>query len=267
MSSDYDYISGKYENWRSIYFDHGDGEVYPKDVSAPQIAFIQYAEPHIIITDWYEDPQEWYYLRHTIEPFAEQAYLCYENGFWHASISCSVNCCEAILKYEYLRSLPRKEANALSKKNHFSLGFFTGDRSSNLKRLKIKTKFSQKINLLNLIRIGLYHFNPQKLRKINRQGSSDIERQANPITDELVVPITAYRAYSIMEELIDHFYNEEMRRQYIEEGLADAEAIHKNASTPRIEGVSPLPKERLEAYRKKKTDFIKNQLSNEGEGA
>jgi len=219
------FIENKYNNWRTIYFEHGNGEIYPKEIDIPKIEFIQYPEPHIIITDWYENPEEWYSLYTLIEPYAEQAYLCYNKGFWHASMACCINCCECILKYEYLRKVDRKEANELILK--MTLGFFTGDNAKNLSKLKIKKKFQSRLNYLNNIRNGLYHFNPKKIKKINRKGKGFIEKEANPITDELVIPITAYKAYSIMQDLINHFYNKKMKQKYIKEGLKDYDNLKK----------------------------------------
>jgi hypothetical protein len=246
-----------------MYFDHGDDQVYPKEIDIPYIEFIQYPEPHVLVTDWYENPQSWYSIYTLIEPFAEQAFLCYNNGYWHASIACAINCCETILKYEYLRRANKTDAMDLIENRKFSLGYFTGDNSKNLKKLRIKKKLQSKLNYLNSVRIGLYHFNPKKIRKINRGGKTDIEREANPITDELAIPITAYKVYSIMQELISNFYNKKMQVKYLKEGLKDARRNMK-AEYPKYKkqfnGLPPSPQHLIGSYMKKKYEHLNNEI-------
>ena len=223
------FIENKYKNRNSIHFEQRDGEFYPKEIDIPKIEYIQYPEPHILITDLYKEPQEWYEIYTLIEPYAEQAFLCYEKGYWHASIACCINCCECILKYEFLRKISRVDAKR--KIHELTLGSFTGQNSINLKKLRIKKKFQSRLNYLNNVRIGLYHFNPKKIKKINRIGNTIIDEYANPITSELLIPIVAFKTYCIMQDVINHFYNNRMRIKYIKEGLKDYNKVKSNNGT------------------------------------
>ena len=94
------FLLNKKANHRNWTFRYENGEVYPKNVSFPDIRFIQYPEPHVLITNLYDTNEEWYRIKEIIKDFAEEAYLSYEMGFWLASISSAINCCEYILKYE-----------------------------------------------------------------------------------------------------------------------------------------------------------------------
>lgn len=216
------FIENKYKNWSSINFEHEDGEFYPKEIDIPKIESIQYPEPHIRITDSYEKPEEWYEIYTLIEPFAEQAFLCYTKGYWHASIACCINCCECILKYEYLRKIAREDAK--KKIQSMTLGFFTGQNNTNLTKLRIRIKFQSRLNYLNNVRIGLYHFNPKKIKKI---GNTFIEKNFNSITSELIIPIVAYKTYCIMQDLINHFYNDRMRIKHNKDSLIDYENLRR----------------------------------------
>ena len=81
-------------NHRTWKFEYENGEVYPKDVSLPNIRYIQYAELHVIITDWYDENPDWYRMPKLIKGFAEESYLSYEQGLWFSSIASAINCCE-----------------------------------------------------------------------------------------------------------------------------------------------------------------------------
>jgi hypothetical protein len=261
-------IEQKYDNITSTFFEHDDGTFLPKQIVPVEVGFIQYPEPHIIITDWYEEPQDWYPLYTLIGDFAEQSFLCYQKGYYYASIACSINCCEYILKYEYLRRIKRKDAKDFIKTA--TLGSFTGDNEKNLIKLKIKNKFSRKLKILNKIRRALYHYNPKEVKELQKLGKTFIEKTANPITDHLLISMTAYKAYNVMKELVEHFYNEKTRIKFIKEGLKDyekkkelaAKEIHQN----QFGGLPPVSKGLIEGYMKKKNDFIKKEYLNKKNG-
>ncbi len=258
----------RYDNWATTFFEHDNGEFYPKKISPPEIELIQYPEPHVLITDLYDDPKEWYSIYILIEHFAEQSFLSYRRGYYHASISCAINCCECILKYEFMRISPREYAEQLIENKakgepQFALGFFTGNNSKKLNKLKIKSKFEKKLNYLNNVRIALYHFNPKKINKLRKSGKTFLEKNANPITDELTVPIVAYRVYIIMQDMLKHFYNKKTRLKFIKEGLEDYEkrkneAVEK-AHASQIKELPQLPKDFIEGYMEKKNEFIKKE--------
>lgn len=209
-------------NHRNLQFEYGEGEVYPKDISAPDIQYIQYAEPHVIITDWYDEEHDWYRMPQLIKGFAEESYLSYELGMWFSSLSAAINCCEYLLKYEYLRYVNSKDkagAEILSKDKHFSLGTFTQNGNTYLTELKLNT-YHDKIQYLNDVRISLYHFNPERAKKVSQKGKSEVEK-STPLLDDMVLPIIAYRVYCIMLELIDELYNQKKAVEYIKEGIQD----------------------------------------------
>ena len=55
---------------------------------------------------------------------------------------------------------------------------------------------------------ALNHYSPSSIEELKNKGETLIEKHANPILDELMSPVTAYKAYSIMKEILDYFYNE-----------------------------------------------------------
>ncbi len=209
-------------NHRTWPFEYENGEVYPKEVDAPDIRYIQYAEPHVIITDWYDDNPDWYRMPSLIKGFAEECYLSYENGLWYSSIASAINCCEYLLKYEYLRKInqtDRKKAEDLSKDRYFSLGTFTQNGNDYLKQIKLNS-FSKKIQYLNDVRISIYHFSPERAKKVNKKATLEVEKDA-PITDEMVIPIIAYKVYAIMTQIINLLYNKNKALDYVNEGVQD----------------------------------------------
>ncbi|GEM_PF-6631985 len=269
-------IEQKYENITTSFFEHDDGEFYPKKIKPVEVGYIPPPEPHVLITDLYKDPQDWYPIYTLIGDFTEQAFLSYGRGYYHASISCAINCCEYVLKYEFMRRSPREYAKNLIENKRkkgepqFALGFFTGNNSKNLNKLRIRKKFEKKLNFLNDVRIALYHFNPKKIKNVQKKGRTFIEKIANPITDELEVNRTAYKAYNIMKELVENFYNEKTRIKFIKEGLKDYKKGKKlaveEAHNLQFEGLPKLPKEFIEGYMEKKNQFIeKEYLKNKKE--
>ncbi len=210
------------KNHRTWRFQYENGEIYPKEISPPDIRHIQYAEPHVIITDWYDDNPDWYRMPQLIKGFAEEAYLSYEMGLWYSAIASAINCCEYVLKYELLRKInktDRTKANELSKDRYFSLGSFIKQGSDYLKQIRLK-KFYKKILYLNDVRISIYHFSPDKAQKVNRKATLEVEKDA-PISDEMVISIIAYKVYSIMYELTSGLYNKKKALEHVKEGVKD----------------------------------------------
>jgi len=217
----FDFLMKTRSNHRTWRFEYENGEVYPKEVSPPNIRFIQYAEPHVIITDWYDDNPDWYRMHNLIKGFAEESYLSYEMGFWYSSIASAINCCEYVLKYELLRkinSTDKLKAEKLSEDRSFTLGSFIKN-PRNLSEIKLKS-FLNKIQYLNDARNAIYHFSPKKSKKLNKKGKLEVEKDA-PISDEMVIPIVAYRVYSIMYELTSKLYNQKKALTYVKEGITD----------------------------------------------
>jgi len=209
-------------NHRNWTFQYENGEVYPKDVLCPDIRIIQYAEPHVLITDLYDEDRAWYRMPELIKGFAEESYLSYEMGFWLSSIASAINCCEYISKYEYLRYLNNKDkikADELSKDRNFSLGSFKHEKNNYLEELNLN-HFREKISYLNDVRISIYHFSPDREKEVSKKGKLEIEKKA-PITGNMILPILAFRVYDTMIDLINQFYSKEKALDYLEECKSD----------------------------------------------
>jgi hypothetical protein len=209
-------------NHRNWTFEYENGEIYPKDIEEPDIRLIQYAEPHVLITDLYDEEKDWYHMPNLIRGFADETYLSYQLGLFLSSITSAINCCEYILKYEYFRHLNKTDkvkAEEKSKDTKLSLGSFVHQDNNYLEELNIK-KFHSKIEYLNNVRISLYHFSPDKEEKVTAKGKLEVEKYAH-LSDDMILPIVAFRIYSTMLDLINHFYGKENALKYVEECIAD----------------------------------------------
>ena len=119
-----------------------------------------------------------------------------------------------------LYALPTKsKAEEKSKDTHFSLGSFIHPNNNYLEELKIK-KFYNPIEYLNEVRISLYHFSPDKESRATAKGKLEIEKHAR-LSDNMALPIVAYRIYSTMMDLINHFYGKDNALKYADECVAD----------------------------------------------
>ncbi|MEM0143234.1 MAG: hypothetical protein QXL94_04710 [Candidatus Parvarchaeum sp.] len=208
---------------RDLTIKYENGDVYPKEIRPPSIYYIQEPEPHVLITGESDVEEDWYRLHDIIKDFAEEAFLAYDIGCWLASISSSVNCCEYILKYELFRKLngsdKAKLKAALTDKNLTFGKLITDGYYNCLGELGI-TPFYSKLDYLNAVRVSIYHSNPAKEKKVRQQGEIQVEQSA-PITNEIAMPIIAFRAYEIMLDLINTFYTKEKALEYWKEGVAD----------------------------------------------
>ena len=218
----FEFMINTKSNHRNWTFEYENGDIYPKDIEEPDIRVIQYAEPHVFVTDLYDEDKDWYHMPSLIRGFADEAYLSYQSGFFLSSIASAINCCEYILKYEYLRHLNKTDktkAEEKSKDTRFSLGSFIHQNNNYLDELNLK-KFHSIIEYLNDVRISLYHFSPDKEDKATAKGQLEIEKHAR-LSDNMALPIVAFRIYSTMMELINHFYGKENAVKYAEECVAD----------------------------------------------
>jgi len=218
----FEFMMNTKSNHRNLTFEYENGEVYPKDIEEPDIRIIQYAEPHVFVTDLFDEDKDWYHMLNLIKEFADESYLSYQLGLFLSSIASAINCCEYVLKYEYLRHLNKTDktkAEEKSKDTRFSLGSFIHQNNNYLDELSIK-KFNSIIEYLNDVRISLYHFSPDKEDKATAEGELEIEKHAR-LSDDMALPIVAFRIYSIMMELINHFYGKENAVKYAEECVAD----------------------------------------------
>jgi hypothetical protein len=107
----------------------------------------------------------------------------------------------------------------LADKN-LTFGKLINDRSYNcLVELVIKPLYNE-LDYLNAVRVSIYHNNQEKARKVRQRGEIEVERTA-PITNEIAIPIIAFRVYEITPDLINHFYTKEKALEYWKEGVAD----------------------------------------------
>ncbi|MFP4401983.1 MAG: hypothetical protein ACLFPL_02025 [Candidatus Nanoarchaeia archaeon] len=163
------------------------------EIQPPKIEFVQYAEPHILISDYYIKNFAWYELRTLIGPLAEESFLAYYTGMYLSSISCIANCCEYILKFEFFKSF-KYDSN-------LTLGSFISKNNTLIKKFieQIKIdKFETKIFNINQIRNGYFHFNTEKLFKINDNNL--------PTSQEFDLIKINKEMYDILNEILEYFY-------------------------------------------------------------
>lgn len=218
----FDFLMNTKSNHRNWTFEYENGEIYPKGVDEPDIRIIQFAEPHVFITDLYNKDKNWYHMPNLIRGFAEESYLSYQLGFFLSSIASAINCCEYILKYEYLRHLNKTDKTKAEEKSNdkkFSLGSFAYSGNPYLTELNINNLHGP-IEYLNDVRVSLYHFSPEREENASSKGNLEIEKHAS-LSDNMVLPIVAYRIYSTMQELINCFYSKQKALEYFEECKKD----------------------------------------------
>jgi len=134
-----------------------DGTYYPKKIPPPAMAYIPPAEPHVFITDWYENPQDWYDIHQLIEEFADQSFASYYNGLYFASFTLSTSCLELTLKYELLR-------NGIIDPSKLEESNFTFSKAIDYVDKLDLSRYKNRLITTNAIRNGMFHYNPKKLR-------------------------------------------------------------------------------------------------------
>lgn len=219
-----------------------DGTFYPKDTIIPDIAYVPPAEPHVIITDWYDKPQDWYSIRELIPQLAEQSFVAYYRGLYQASFLVSVNCIELVLKYELIRK-EKLDANELERGN-LGLGKIVRGKQNELTEIGLNN-FLSDLDVLNKARNGLLHFNPALLRNatekilldkklpegvnhvISYMGTGETkefdpkEHYSVPISNCFAWSQFAYFAYSLVQKITSQIYGEHKRYEHIKAGLND----------------------------------------------
>ena len=135
-----------------------DGTFYPKKIPVPAIIYVPPAEPHILITDWYDKPQDWYHISELIEEFADQSFVSYYNGLYFASYTLSTSCLELTLKYELLR-------NKIIEPSKLEEGNFTLFKAvEQIDKLGL-SEYKSRLDITHTLRNGMYHYNPKKIRE------------------------------------------------------------------------------------------------------
>ena len=208
----------KYENsWKRIW----------KEINPHEIAFMPLAEPHVIITDWYENEQEWYDLEHLIPELMDQSLVCYYKQMYWASFLVAVNCLELTIKYELIRT--KTITPDLLKSNEGSFSKITTKK--HLEKINLK-KYFEDLKTLNKARNGLLHYNFEKLDEASKKILKTLPEDFNPskmVMTEDFAPF-AYFAYQLSHRITKELYGEHNRRQFIKEGLDDYERKTKEDS-------------------------------------
>jgi hypothetical protein len=224
-----------------------DDNYYPLDIPEPDIAYIPPAEPHILITDLYEKKDDWYILSELIDDFACESYASYNNGLYYASFMLSTTCLELTLKYELVRQkkiLPQK-----LKESNYSFGNVQKDlKRRRFKNIKMRD-YRKNIGIIGDVRNGMFHFNPDKLKKslelidkdlfgsfknstaIGIAISSDEKKNVdfNDISfdplDEFLNHFewnkVAFFTYSTLHRITKDLYGDDKKIQYFREGIDD----------------------------------------------
>jgi len=186
---------------------------YPKSLNYKDTGYIPPAEPHVIITDWFKNPQKWYNIPSLIKEQFIQTYVCYYSGLYIAGLSCAINTVELVLKYEYLRL--EKNPDKLTE-DHFGLGHIIYHE---LDKIKL-TKYKDHLVRVNNIRIGIYHYNTIKLELILKEF--DIEFLNNNLDYWPLV----YYIYNLLSEIFYDLYGSlEKTAKHIKEGLDDYKRV------------------------------------------
>ena len=123
----------------------------------PAIAYVPPAEPQILITDWYDNPQDWYHISELIEEFPDQSFVSYYHGLYFASYTLSTSCLELTLKYELLR----KKIIEPSKLEDGKFTLFKAIEQIDTLGL---SEYRHRLNITHTLRNGMFHYNPKKLR-------------------------------------------------------------------------------------------------------
>jgi len=227
----------------AIGIEDDDGTFYPKEIPIPAIVYVPPAEPHILITDWYDDPQDWYHIGELIEEFANQSFASYYNGLYFASFTLSTSCLELTLKYELLRT-KKVEPSKLEK------GDFTLFKAiEQIDKIGLNG-YKSRLNITNTLRNGMFHYNPKKLRNsiflirkelFESNNGMEIASAVGSINgnfaEELIennsLPDLSYLlnneewskiaffTYSLMYDITLELYGEANRIKFVKEGLDD----------------------------------------------
>lgn len=223
-----------------------DDNFYPLDIPEPDIAYIPPAEPHILITDLYEKEDDWYIMSELIRDFACESYASYYNGLYYASFMLSTTCLELTLKYELVR---QKKIPPQKLKENYTFGLVQKDlKGKRFKNIRM-SEYTKKIETIGHVRNGMFHFNPDKLKKSLELIDTDLfgsskksmaigialssdEKKNRDFIDISINPLdefldnfewnkVAYFTYSTIYSITKDLYGDAKKIQYIQEGIND----------------------------------------------
>jgi hypothetical protein len=251
-----------------------DDNFYPLEILEPDIAYIPPAEPHILITDLYEKEDDWYILSELIGDFARESYASYYNGLYYASFMLSTTCLELTLKYELVRQ--KKIPSKKLKESNYTFGQVQKD----LKRKRFKNikmgDYSKKIETIGNVRNGMFHFNPEKLKKslelidkdlfgsskksknIGIALSSD-EKKIEDFVDLSINPLdqyldnfewnkVAFFTYSTIYSMTKDLYGDDKKIQYVREGVDDYLKLNSKRIQKKGSLIGVLENKRLQFF-------------------
>lgn len=232
----------------------GEGYYYPRPIKAPEIVYIPEFEPHVIITDWFDDPKDWYYIKYNIEETLEQAYIAYNQGLYLSSFFDSVIGIELTLKYEYAR-INKNNQKLITKMlgGNGNLGHFL--KNNCLKELDLEN-YKEQLENINNARSGAFHFNFNLLKKatlnikpyegnasihINKKGEiieehKNLDGTEDKPLENYSIPTDnlndwshfAYYTYNTYHQITKKLYGKQNHAKFIKEGLED---YNKNKDT------------------------------------
>jgi hypothetical protein len=215
-----------------------DGSYFPRDLPDLKEVYIPYAEPHIEITDLYEKPQDWYYIRELIDELSMQSYAAYYNGLFFASFMVSANCLELILKYELVRKEILKPGNLEARNCVFSR---VVDQANKIGL----DKYQERLKIVNKARDGFFHFNANKIAEaliyiqnnlipteteinivdidgtIFTERSNDSPWNIQEYSENVKWSKIAYFAYILLDEIVNDIYGKSKKRGFLIESLND----------------------------------------------
>jgi hypothetical protein len=184
--------------------------------------YVPPAEPHVLISDLYKNPQDWYSISQLIPEFAIQSFASYYRGLFFASFSLSTNCLELILKYELLR-------NGLIEPLELEKNFTFGTAIKQIVQLGLE-KYKNRLEIANNLRNGMYHYNSKKLRDslYSIDGGIFEELQDNDflpnisyLLENTELSKVAFFTYSLMYDMTNELYGEANRIKYVKADLDD----------------------------------------------
>ncbi len=221
-----------------IQIEDDDGTYFPKPIPLPSALFVQFAEPHVLITDWSEDVKSWYHFQELIQELEKQAFVSYFQGLYYACFMCSVGCLEYIMKYEYIR---KTHDESILQNQTF------GTMLKKLTDINLE-KYREDLELVNGIRNGFFHLNTDKLKnsivelrtkryknvKINtldmgtdRLTTQTMDREYHKdtfdIPDNKDMSKISHHVYCLLNKITNELYGPKQQASFIKECIRDYE--------------------------------------------
>ncbi|VVC00871.1 Uncharacterised protein [uncultured archaeon] len=225
-----------------IQVEDDDGSYFPKQIPLPIAQFIQFAEPHVLISEQNEDVKPWYNFRELIQELERQAFVSYYQGLYFASFMCSVSCLEYILKYEYVI---KTRDEGILQDNTTTFGKMVNEKLGSINL----SKYKEELTNVNSLRNGFFHLNTDKLKssvvnlrtketqgvKINIMDIDKDSVETLPMDkqyheDTFVIPDNremskiSYHTYCLLNKIADERYGSNQQIGFIKESIKDYES-------------------------------------------